>query len=275
MFMKKVILITVMSLSITFCACEEKKMSADMNTKTSIESVKPALWDSLAKKKIFFGHQSVGNNIISGINDLMKINPKINLHIVETEKPGDFSSGIFAHHGVGQNVDPESKIKDFVRMMDQGIGGKSDIAFFKFCYIDFNSDTNIQGVFNDYKNAMTTLKRKYPDTHFIHCTVPLVTKAKTTPMSLVKKVLGRDGNRHNVARNEFSDLMRKEYEGKEPIFDLAAIESTYPDGSRETFTKDGNTYYALVPSYTEDGGHLDELGRNHVAEKLLMFLINL
>ena len=275
MFTKKVLLITVMSLSITFCACEEEKMSANMNTKTSIESIKTAQWENLAQKKIFFGHQSVGNNIISGIKDLMKTNNTINLHIVETENPGDFSSGIFAHHGVGQNVDSESKIKDFVRMIDQGIGGKADIAFFKFCYIDFTAETNIQGIFNDYKNAMTSLKNKYPDTQFIHCTVPLVTKVKISPISILKTMLGRDGNRHNVARNEFNELMRKEYGGKELIFDLAVIESTYPDGSKETFEKDGKTYYSLIPQYSDDGGHLNELGRRRAAEYLLMFLVNL
>lgn len=59
------------------------------------------------------------------------------------------------------------------------------------------------------------------------------------------------------------------------IFDLAKIESTYSDGSRETFTAQGQTYYSLIPDYTDDGGHLNEAGRKKVSEQLLLFLSNL
>ena len=43
----------------------------------------------------------------------------------------------------------------------------------------------------------------------------------------------------------------------------------------ETFTKDGENYYSLVPDYTDDGGHLNEKGRKIVAEQLLILLANL
>jgi len=59
------------------------------------------------------------------------------------------------------------------------------------------------------------------------------------------------------------------------IFDLAKIESTFPDGRRASFTKDGKTYYSMVPDYTYDGGHLNELGRKIAAEQLLFLLANL
>jgi hypothetical protein len=70
-------------------------------------------------------------------------------------------------------------------------------------------------------------------------------------------------------------MLRKEYTGKEPIFDLAALESTNPDGTRLSFTQNGKTAYALVPTYTTDGGHLNEQGRKLVAEQLLIFLASL
>ena len=63
--------------------------------------------------------------------------------------------------------------------------------------------------------------------------------------------------------------------GKEPLFDLAMVESTYEDGSRYTFSANGHTYYALVPEYTKDGGHLNELGQKVAAEQLLIFLAGL
>jgi hypothetical protein len=59
------------------------------------------------------------------------------------------------------------------------------------------------------------------------------------------------------------------------IIDIAKIESTYPDGTRCSFSIDGKTYYSMAPEYTSDGGHLYEIGRKKVAEQLLIFLANL
>ena len=36
---------------------------------------------------------------------------------------------VFAHSRVGKNVDPESKINEFEKFLDQGIGKNIDIAF--------------------------------------------------------------------------------------------------------------------------------------------------
>jgi hypothetical protein len=54
-----------------------------------------------------------------------------------------------------------------------------------------------------------------------------------------------------------------------PILDIAAIESTKPDGSRQSFELDGVTYFSMVPEYTTDGGHLNEIGRKIVAEQFV------
>ena len=54
--------------------------------------------------------------------------------------------------------------------------------------------------------------------------------------------------------------------------DIAYFESTYPDGKRSTFTKEGKSYFDLAPEYTYDDGHLNEKGRQWVAEHLLNFL---
>ena len=79
----------------------------------------------------------------------------------------------------------------------------------------------------------------------------------------------------NSKRYEFNELLRKEYERKAPVFDLARIESTFPDGRRSLFSKGGTTYYSLVSDYTHDGGHLNEFGRKIVAEQLLILLASL
>ena len=249
-----------------------------MNTNTkpavSIDTIPIATWEILAKKKIFFGHQSVGNNIIDGVEDLMKTHTGIKLHILRTEDPSGFSSGGFAHYSIGQNEKPETKIQDFERIMDQGIGSQADIAFFKFCYVDITAKTDIQKLFNEYKHTMDVIKNKYPKTTFLHCTVPLMTNPKSSIKSLIKKLLGRvSGIHNNVARNEFNELLRNEYSGKAMIIDIAEMESTYLDGTKESLMQDNKTYYSLIPDYTDDGGHLNELGRKQVAEEFLKLLV--
>ena len=230
---------------------------------------------AVANMRIFFGHQSVGKNILDGINDISEGgNNKIN--IVESRIADDSSESAFLHAGVGKNTDPLSKIVDFREIVKNGIGGKVDVAFFKFCYVDFDQTTDIESTFNKYQETMKALKENYPQITFVHFTFPLV-EARLNMKGYVKKIIGRyDTKREgNIKRNQFNTMLRAEYEGKEPIFDLAGIESTYPDGKNETFEKDGKTYYALAPLYTNDGGHLNKTGRKVVAEKLLYFLASL
>jgi len=242
----------------------------------SIKDVSSEKWEKLVQKKIYFGHQSVGNNIISGIKDLMEENPKIRLTILETNNPADFARPIFGHSKVGENKDPKSKIDEFARLMDERLGNNTDIAFFKFCYIDIIAGTDVGTLFSDYKNTMLRLRNTFPKTTFVHVTVP-VRIVQTGVRVWIKKVIGRPigGYDDNIKRNQFNELLRKEYNGKEPIFDLAKIESTSPDGTRSAFSKDGETYYSLISEYTQDGGHLNEKGRRTVAEQLLILLANL
>ena len=146
----------------------------------SIKDIPDSAWKKLSEKKVYFGHQSVGFNIIDGIKDVMKENPQIKLHIVETADPADFKTGIFAHSRVGKNMDPKSKIDAFANFVEKGIGDTANIAFFKFCYVDVTARTDIDKVFDDYKTTMSLLKESYTRTKFIHMAVPLtVTKTET------------------------------------------------------------------------------------------------
>jgi hypothetical protein len=72
----------------------------------------------------------------------------------------------------------------------------------------------------------------------------------------------------NARRAEFNDLMRQTYGGREPVFDLAAAEATFPDGARELHLLHGRQIEALAHSYTDDGGHLNAIGRVQVARSL-------
>jgi len=278
MFFKSNVTISTMLIFalVLLLGCEGKAMENTKVNFSSIRDVSQEEWDKLAQKKIYFGHQSVGFNIIDGIKDVMKENPQIKLNIVETSDPADFNVPLFAHSRVGKNMDPGSKCDAFAGFMENGLGEKADIAFFKFCYVDTPPGVDIKNIFSKYKRTMSSLGKKYPKNKFVHVTMPLMT-VQTGIKAWIKKIIGKSigGHDANIRRNQFNEMLREEFGGKSPVFDLAKIESAYPNGTREEFQKDGKTFSAMVPDYTYDGGHLNESGRKIAAEQLLTFLANL
>ena len=118
--------------------------------------------DQLAGKKIYFGHQSVGFNIIDGIKDILSRNSGLKLNIKETRDLRDFSAPIFAHSVIGRNREPVSKIEDFKKILESGIGDKVDIAFFKFCFVDVIANTDIDNLFKYYVSTVSALEAEYP-----------------------------------------------------------------------------------------------------------------
>lgn len=232
---------------------------------------------SLSRKKIFFAHQSVGGNIISGIRDVsMKLNVS-GIDIVETRGAGAFTKPVFAHARAGANTHPFSKLEDFEKIMASGVGNSADIAFLKFCYVDITDKMDVGKVFAEYVKTMDRLRQRYPKTTFVHVTVPLMTTKGGLKTKI--KVLTGKGDlweyRDNVRRNEFNALLLERYKGKEPVFDLAEAEATTPDGKLTTFSAGGKTYLSLYPPYSDDGGHLNTLGREKVAARLLALLADL
>jgi len=256
--------------------CGSEVMTEQSKPLASIEKVSKASWADLARKKIYFGHQSIGSNIIEGIKDVIGNNSYIHLDIVESDKFPSIAAGTLAHSRVGQNTDPRSKIGGFAEVMHSGMADGTDIAFFKFCYIDIDPTTDIEKLFEDYRKTMEQLRSRYKKTRFVHVTVPLKT-VQTGIKVPIKKLIGRPvgGYADNIKRNEYNELLRRHYAEKEPVFDLARIQSTSLDGRRVGFESDGRRYYSLIPDYTHDGRHLNELGRKVVAEQLLIFLANL
>jgi hypothetical protein len=231
---------------------------------------------SLAQKRIFFGHQSVGYNVMDGIKDLAKDHPDVKLNIVETNKPQALDHPAFIHTKIGKNEHPDLKIADFIRDIKNGIGNKADIAFFKFCYIDVNQNSDVDKLFNEYKTTMAQLEKEYPKTQFVHVTMPLCVVSAGWK-SKVKALLGKSNPNleTNYLRMKYNDLLRKQYQGKEPIFDLAQAEATQENGQMDTVSKNGDAVPCLVPEYSFDGNHLNEIGRKQVARRLVEVLAKL
>lgn len=233
-------------------------------------------WEKLANSKIFFGHHSVGNNIINGTIELQKEHPEIMLNIIKTHDASQFSSPAFAHSPVGNNTDPDSKIKEFDAFIRNGIGLNADIAFFKFCFVDIVRRTDVHKLFKEYKAVISKIQHDYPEISILHCTVPLQVH-KLTWKTVVKNIINFTSWKYtdNIRRNQFNNLLREEYGKSGKLFDLALLEATCPDGSIVSYLgPKGKKFFGLNPAYSSDGAHLNTTGAKIIAKHLLCFLLN-
>ena len=223
----------------------------------------------LATLKVFFGHKSVGENILDGVRDLQAENPRLNFRLVKSAHPASVRGPALIEAEIGENRDPESKDKAFAAALQEGLGGDGGIVLHKYCFVDIDQSTDVPQLFQTYRRGVDELRTQHPELKIVHVTVPLTT-VEPTLKAWIKNLLGRSTERDAaVKRDQFNRLMRDTYQGSEPIFDIAEVESTAPDGSRTFFTHDNDKVYTLSPEYTTDGGHLNELGRRAAAERLL------
>jgi hypothetical protein len=226
----------------------------------------------VSQRHIYFGHQSVGWNIVDGIQRLAA---KEGIAISLVEVSGAHSAGpaAFSHGPVAENGKPLLKLDSFARAIDAGPSGGVEIAFVKFCYVDFTAGTDARALFPRYQEVMAALKARHPTTTFVHVTAPLTT-LESGAKGFAKRLLRRArwGGVENARREEYNALMREAYRGREPLFDLAAVESTHPDGTRETVKWNGRDIPVLVGAYTYDDGHLNEEGARRAARALIAVL---
>jgi hypothetical protein len=254
-----------------FTSCKETGMKNLQAGYSRLDQISADRWEALSQKKVFFGHKSVGVNIVAGLEEVIARRPGIKLNIRETVDPAAFSGPVFAHSSIGRNKDPLSKIEAFRKIMDSGVGQAADIAFFKFCFVDFDHETDIDPVFKAYVELIDDLAGRFPDLKIVTFTVPLLSR----PMGLMtrlKKLLGRLPwyEEDNLKRNLFIDMLRARFGGS--LFDLAAVESRIDETKKATFRMSGKDYELLYHAYTDDGGHLNSLGRQVVAIELLRTL---
>jgi hypothetical protein len=220
---------------------------------------------ALAGRSVFFGHQSVGGNVLEGLERIAAAE-SVPLPVAEG-RPG--APGI-THAHIGANGDPLGKLAAFAQAVDGG--GAIDVALMKFCYVDFHAGTDPAALFARYQETLAGLAARHPGTTFVHVTAPLTTiQGGWKP--LVKRLLGRETSpAENARREAFNALVRRAYQGKEPLFDLARLESTRPDGGAEQISWKGQQVPVLVGGYTDDGGHLNATGQDRVARALAQYL---
>lgn len=222
-------------------------------------------------RRILFGHQSVGLNILNGIQTLSPATK-----IVEIAGDGSASGGhgIF-HSRIGANYKPYSKVDDFARFVTAN-DTSCDVAMMKLCYVDIGKNTDIHDLFLYYSSMVDKLVKSAPGVHLVHITVPL-RSIRLGLRSRIKLLAGQalEPVEDNVRREAYNLLMRKEYQGKATLFDLAAFEATRPDGSTSSIRIGGKEVRTLHPGYSDDGGHLNDIGRQYIAQKLVDMITEL
>lgn len=226
----------------------------------------------IRQSRIYFGHHSVGNNILSGVFELASASTGQAIQIHPLSDTASLSEHFFTDAYIGENTRPDTKCSAFARSLAAFGARMPEVALMKFCFVDFGQGMNAQEIFSLYQSTIDSLKQQYPEVTFVHVTAPLTARGKGVK-AFVKKLIGRSDNfeSDNAERNSFNALLLERYKD-EPIFDLARIESTRPDGTREIFRLNGAMYYAMAPEYTEDGGHLNELGQERAGRELIRTL---
>lgn len=212
-----------------------------------------------AGARLYFGHMSVGYNILDGVAGLYS-GKGVAAPELRSITPGDSvqapNGGVVLHSEIGVNGEPLGKLANFDEALRSGLAQQVDTAVLKFCYVDIRANTDVEALFGAYSSTMEALERDYPEVTFLYTTVPL-TVPEPGLKGALKAVLGRTDN---PARERYNALVRERYSATGRLFDIAAVEATAPDGKRSA---------ALYPGYASDGAHLNASGSGLVAAELL------
>ncbi len=263
MFFKQVMVVAVLTFSATFDSLAGTALGVDASLRADLQRV--------AQQRIYFGHQSVGGNLLDGIRELAS-KAGVPIHIAEAKSASGVGAATLGHTFIAENRNPIGKLQAFDQAMGPNATGLN-VAFMKFCYLDFTPETDVQALFARYRATVDAIRNRNPGMTLVHVTTPL-TVVQDGPKAFLKRLLGRApyGALENLRREEYNTLLRQTYKGREPIFDLARVEITAPDGTPVTSKWDGVVVPALTPAYTDDGGHLNGTGRMRASRELVSVL---
>jgi len=232
--------------------------------------------------KTFFAHQSVGADILAGIEQLAGggsgaarvLTPaQAQAETPAGVEPGSTDSLLIIHERVGANREPLTKIAGFRAALDAKHRPELDVALLKFCYVDITTQAEAEALWKHYEAAIEELSTAHPALRLVHCTVPLRSLPEG-PYAWLRRTLG---HRHpaiagNRARDWFNRQLRERFGGGRELFDLAALESRRADAKPCELIDDGARVPSLAREWTYDGGHLNERGRTMAAAAFLEFL---
>lgn len=232
-------------------------------------TLKPQL-QTLGRIRLYFGHQSVGANLLHGL-EALAAELGVPVPVCELGRVGDSACGI-VHSRIGKNGDPAGKIEEFQRLLSDGGAGPVQLAAMKLCYADFRAETDVDALFARYLVAVNALRSAQPGLKVLHVTTPLTVHGGGARRGL-QRLLGMapGDDRANAARHRYNERLRARYAGP-TLFDLARVEATGPDGKLLMYGPTSLRHPALVAAYTDDGGHLNDVGQRRVAAAFASWL---
>jgi hypothetical protein len=271
-----VVAVVALVLAVTVVMADRWSKEKSISTQSNVASaITTADLTAVARTRTFFGYQSVGMNVLDAV-PAVDADHGVSAPPIEQGRaePGP-DGGFIADKSIDEGVIDAGKtaLADFDRAMRGGMGRQVDVALMNFCWGDVFSDTDVDALFARYRDTMAALERDFPNVTFIHVTVPLITEPGlfTELKTWVKTLIGwRDvfGQRANVLRERLNALIRGEYAGRH-LFDLAAIESTKPDGTRVSGRDHDQGYFALYDGYASNMAFLNAVGAKIAATAFL------
>jgi hypothetical protein len=271
-----VVAVVALVLAVTVVMADRWSKEKSISTQSNVASaITTADLTAVARTRTFFGYQSVGMNVLDAV-PAVDADHGVSAPPIEQGRaePGP-DGGFIADKSIDEGVIDAGKtaLADFDRAMRGGMGRQVDVALMNFCWGDVFSDTDVDALFARYRDTMAALERDFPNVTFIHVTVPLTTEPGlfTELKTWVKTLIGwRDvfGQRANVLRERLNALIRGEYAGRH-LFDLAAIESTKPDGTRVSGRDHDQGYFALYDGYASNMAFLNAVGAKIAATAFL------
>ncbi len=228
---------------------------------TSTPSLKDDL-ELLARSRVVFGHQSVGENLLAGLAALAK-EEGVALRVVQGRDAALLGEPGLVHDAIGENEDPSRKVKDFGALVTT-LGPLAQVAAMKLCYVDFDQPRDPVLLLAEYQREVAALREKFPGLTVLHVTAPL-TIVQTGLKAVLKDLLGKGrwGRKFNLARHAYNERLRAAVKG-EPLFDLAEAQAGSGPG-RCVDVVDGKEIPCLRPELSDDGGHLNARGQREVA----------
>jgi hypothetical protein len=225
-------------------------------------------WSIIAGRTVYFGHQSIGSAVVSGVEELAREHV-VPLRVVQTREPATVTGAAFVHFLAGQNRDYASKNAAVLRLLESRTRAQRPVLVLKYCYVDLNSPADSPRMFEAYHDTVEAIRFEHPDVTVVHATVPLTT-VEGAFKSGAMQFAGRPTRREAaIARHRYNELVRTEFSDVEPIFDLAKVEATQLDGTLARFIAGGSMIETLAQHNTEDGSHLNARCQRAAAENLL------
>lgn len=221
-----------------------------------------ATYNAAMSKRTVFGHQSVGWQVLQGVemwaDELGAPDPIF----PDYEGAGlPESGGFLGHFYCGTNGNSFTKTAEFLSHLQNGLASQVDIVVMKFCYADLRSGSGYtpQQMFDDYKAWVDAVESQFPQLTVIYATEAIV--------------MGQNSDGvNNGLRQTFNNLVRAEYGASGRLWDVADIQSTDPSSNKVLYGGVESLYSGYA---SPDQRHIYGLGRTTVSAPLLQIIADL